>query len=160
MNQPIEQFEHNGCQISIYRDEDPQSPDDWGNDDLFLIANHRQFSVQRKGFNCDKDTPKDHRKDYHVLPLYAYIHSGVALSLDEFSCPWDSGQVGWVLVGKRCGFRSISKAAKSLVSEWSSYLSGEVYGFVVEREGEQTDSCWGFVGDIKYCRDEAKAAAA
>lgn len=30
------------------------------------------------------------------LPVYAYVHSGVALSTGPFSCPWDSGQSGFV----------------------------------------------------------------
>lgn len=179
METPIEQFEHAGLRVQIFPDADAQSPDDWGNDDLFLIANHRQFDVRRSSFDCDENTPKDHKKEYNVLPLFAYIHSGVALSLGragQFGDMWDSGQVGWVLVKKNQGFRNIRKAAQSLIEEWNSYLSGEVYGFVVERvtehdedcdedlstcecDGEHVDSCWGFVGDIKYCRDEAKSNA-
>ena len=33
-----------------------------------------------------------------VRPLYAYIHSGVALSTTPFRDPWDSGQAGVVVV--------------------------------------------------------------
>lgn len=180
MRDHIEQFEAHGLRVRIHQDTDAQSHDHWGNEDLFLIANHRQFYVSRKGFDCDSGTPKASRKEYHALPLYAYIHSGVALSLGNTSYPfndrWDSGQVGWVLVKKNQGFRNIRKAAMSLLSEWNSYLSGEVYGFEVERisehdedcegdlsecqcDGEHVDSCWGFIGDIKYCREEATNAA-
>lgn len=31
-----------------------------------------------------------------VLPLYLYDHSGITISTGKFSCPWDSGQVGWI----------------------------------------------------------------
>ena len=159
----IETFNHAGLVVKIFQDLDPQSPEDNDNTDLFLIANHRQFNVARKGIACDGDTPKENKADYHVLPLIAYIHSGVALSLGRgypFNCPWDSGQVGWVLVRKRYGFRNIRKAAESLVQEWNSYLSGECYGYVVELpDGTDLGSCWGFTGDIKYCIAEAKRAA-
>ena len=160
----IETFDHAGMGVKIYRDPDPQSPEDNGNTDMFLIANHRQFHVSRKGITCDGDTPKENKADYHVLPLIAYIHSGVALSLRHDGYPfndhWDSGQVGWVLVRKRYGFRNIRNAAESLVQEWNSYLSGECYGYVVELpDGPDLDSCWGFAGDIKYCIAEAKRAA-
>jgi len=43
--------------------------------------------------------------------------------------------------------------AKSEVEEMDSYVRGEVYGYVIDEE----DSCWGFVGDIKYCIEEAKS---
>lgn len=37
-----------------------------------------------------------------TLNLYIYDHSGVAYSLNGFSCPWDSGQVGYLQVGPAC----------------------------------------------------------
>ena len=180
----IKTFIHAGYRVTIQQDTDAQSPEDWGNDDLFLVASHRQFDVRRKGFDCDADTPKEHKADYHVLPLIAYIHSGVALSLGSDSYPfndaWDAGQVGWVLVQKRAGFRNIRKAAQSLVAEWNQYLSGDVYGYIVSavesgdddtdidemyeselaelEELEHVDSCWGFYG-LEYCEAEAKRAA-
>jgi hypothetical protein len=58
------------------------------------------------------------------------------------------------------------------VKEYASYLGGEVYGFVItakdgetcEECGHQTEpeiieSCWGFIGDIDYCRREAQSVA-
>jgi len=48
------------------------------------------------------------------------------------------------------------------VDEWSAWARGDCYGYVVERatgddEWEQTDSCWGFIGD-DYARAEAMHA--
>ena len=31
-----------------------------------------------------------------ILPLYLYDHSGITMNTCGFSCPWDSGQVGWI----------------------------------------------------------------
>jgi hypothetical protein len=31
-----------------------------------------------------------------ILPLYLYDHGGITISCSPFSCPWDSGQVGWI----------------------------------------------------------------
>ena len=39
-------------------------------------------------------------KDNAILPLYLYDHSGITISTGKFSCPWDSGQVGWIYVSK------------------------------------------------------------
>jgi len=35
-----------------------------------------------------------------VLPLYLYDHSGITISTTPFSCPWDSGRVGFAVVSK------------------------------------------------------------
>lgn len=136
----------------IVQDTDPQSPEDWGNEDLFLITTkNRYFQVTRKGFDFDSL----HKDEYHAVPLYAYIHGGIVLSVEGFSDPWDSGQIGYVMVKKNAGFRNIKKAAQSLVTEWNQYLSGDVWGYVIEREDEsEVDSCWGFYGR-EYAEHEA-----
>lgn len=38
---------------------------------------------------------------YIILPLYLYDHSGITMSTSVFSCPWDSGQVGWIYASKQ-----------------------------------------------------------
>lgn len=35
-----------------------------------------------------------------ILPLYLYDHSGITMRTSKFSCPWDSGQVGWIYATK------------------------------------------------------------
>jgi hypothetical protein len=60
------------------------------------------------------------------------------------------------------------------IDEYDSYLRGEIYSFVIERphsaidpecdnidcpHDELIESCGGFLGDIDYCRAEAKATA-
>jgi hypothetical protein len=38
------------------------------------------------------------KKDYDIRiikPLYMYDHSGITISTSPFSCPWDSGQIGF-----------------------------------------------------------------
>lgn len=46
------------------------------------------------------------------------------------------------------------------VETYSSYIEGEVYGYVVEHPDiPEDDSCWGFVGEMNYCKSEAIEAA-
>ena len=164
MENVVHTEEYKGLTIKIIQDQDAQWPEEWGNEDLFLITTrNRYFQVERNGFDMEDAASGKYKKDYHVLRLNAYIHSGVALSLGregQFSDPWDSGQIGFVFVKRRQGFRNIRKAAESLVEEWNDYLSGNVYGFVIEGEdGEHIDSCWGFSGDYeKYCLVEARSS--
>lgn len=38
--------------------------------------------------------------EYVLLPLYLYDHSGITMKTSGFSCPWDSGQVGFIYASK------------------------------------------------------------
>ena len=52
------------------------------------------------------------------------------------------------------------KCLRSEVETYDDYLTGQVYGYIIEDEnGEQLDSCWGFLGDYKNCLEEAKSSA-
>ena len=101
-------------------------------------------------------------KDYHVIALSAYIHSGVKLYLGSHQvCQWDSCQVGAVLVAKEEA-RTIKQAlkyAEGLVENWNDSLSGNVYGYQIQdADGQEIDACYGFYGDYeKGALVEAKA---
>ena len=94
-----------------------------------------------------------------MLPLYLYDHSGITMNTTGFSCPWDSGQVGWIYASKEDALRefggktftaAIRKKAEDRmrgeVEYYDSYLRGEAYGFELYKDGELEDSCWGFIG--------------
>lgn len=112
--------------------------------------------------------------EYLGLPVYAYVHSGATIRCGEaFGDPWDSGQSGFVYcedpaeAKREFGFDSdedVLGALRAHVKLHDAYLTGEVYGWVVEdAEGNHLDSCWGYYGDgeveyITECMDEAAAA--
>ena len=147
--------------IEVVYDEDPESPDSMDDNGVFILAWHRQFCVTREGFE-DKDSVADWAEEYEVFPLYAYIHSGVALSLGctayPFNDRWDSCQVGYVLVGKDVGWgRPLEEIAAGQVETWNQYLSGGVLGYETkDRDGEVVDSCWGFYTTPEQVLEEAK----
>jgi hypothetical protein len=99
---------------------------------------------------------KDNNKNVRVYcPVYAYQHSGITLSLTPFSCPWDSGQVGWIWVTEEglreygredCSHDFLYDLMKAEVEALDQYLQGDVYEvFVTDNEtGEQTDYCGSF----------------
>ena len=93
-------------------------------------------------------------KEYHILPLEAYIHSGVSLALmnegNFVDRGWDVSLVGAVFVKRASGrtFATARKYAKGLVQSWNDYLSGNVYGYQAGEDGE-IGSCWGFYGDYE-----------
>ena len=43
-------IDYKGYRIKIVQDDNSTSPDEWGNEDLFLVYDHRDFWVKRKGF--------------------------------------------------------------------------------------------------------------
>jgi len=99
------------------------------------------------------------------LPLYRYEHSGVAYSTKPFSCRWDSGQVGFVVVTKEkineLGLegrtqRELEKMVDDEIEVYSQWANGDVVGFTLSKkvkcdccnhtELEVIDSCNGFYG--------------
>jgi len=113
---------------------------------------------------CDNIIEKAIDQYYVMLPLYLYDHSGITISTGPFSCPWDSGQVGYIYVSikdvlqefnrKRMSKKLKQKAIDILRSEvntYDDYLTGSIYGYVIEptdenKEIQCDDSCWGFFG--------------
>ena len=43
--------EYKGYKINIHYSEADDSPDDWGDDNLFLVYDHRDFYIKREGFS-------------------------------------------------------------------------------------------------------------
>lgn len=103
---------------------------------------------------------------YVILPLYLYDHGGITISTGSFSCPWDSGQVGYIYLTPQTiadewqGDRDKAESyLRGEVETYDQYLTGDVYGFIIEDdEGDTLESCWGFFG-ADYCKAEAIAMA-
>jgi len=99
-------------------------------------------------------------EEYIGHEVYAYEHSDIRLNTRGFSCPWDSGKVGYIYVDKETvreefGKKRISNKLRKQVLDildgeiklFSTYLSEGAYGFIIEDEnGESVDSCYGFIG--------------
>ena len=109
-----------------------------------------------------------------VIPMFAYIHSGVCLSLKDFydvglpqgHAYFDSGRAGTVIVRRKTilenwGKKKLTKelrqkgydAAQSDIDTLNQYFAGDVYGYVIDEDG---DSCWGYYG-MECCIEEAKS---
>jgi len=87
---------------------------------------------------------------YVIIPLYLYDHSGITISTRPFSCPWDSGQVGWIYAPKDTFRKATGYSEDDLFSaegiledevrEYDMYLRGEVYRYELY-ELRKCDSC-------------------
>lgn len=174
--------------IRILVDQDPQNPrTDW---DYYgtMVCFHGRYLLgdEDHGYSAhDFDSwdevyeriVADH-DPWAILPLYLYDHSGITMSTGAFHCPWDSGQVGFIFVSaaqvkeyfmgswhRRSAKRvaQLEASLRSVVEVYDHYLTGMVYGFIVEEaevqridgvvqepdedDWEEIDACWGFYGD-------------
>jgi len=142
---------------------DHKDPDDF----IYSLASEyfNEDTINNDYENIDKGEFIDKwldRLEKHIiiLPLFLYDHSGITMSTGRFSCPWDSGQVGWIYVTKEkareeYGKKRISKAMKKkivtyLVGEvktYDQYLTGDVWYYNIEDpDGKDVDSCGGMYG--------------
>ena len=162
--------------LIVSYDEWADSPRTWDNlSKMIFFGKHSHLgdkhSINSDDYNGWEELEQAIRKEYNVAILekvYAYSHGGMTISTSPFSCPWDSGTLGFVIITKEdlkkeFGWKVITKKRlneesnrldkiiEGEVSVLDKYINGEVYGFAIENEeGEVEDSCCGFYGsDIK-----------
>jgi hypothetical protein len=173
---PILKAQDTFHKLEIYPDQSAESPRSWDNLGT-MVCWHRRYNL---GDEQPRQDPEDYCADLPArieLPLYLYDHSGITMSTGPFSCPWDSGQVGFIYVTlerirKEYGWKRITKQRRakiegylrSEVGTYDDFLRGNVYGFVLSKRGscdcspddvksgdcdhwEESDSCWGFFGN-------------
>jgi hypothetical protein len=166
---------YKGFNIKIESDEDPCNPvkeyDMFGR---LALSSRCRYDFGHETFSDPEEFLADLKAQKAViLDVYMYEHSGITINTSGFSCRWDSGQVGFIYITReeirkefpgwkilnRKRLQQIEKMLRSTVEEVDNYLTGNVWGFIVEdKAGEQIESCWGFNGDYKYCLEEAKFA--
>ena len=167
METPVKEITKGNKTLRIFTDDSPFNPRE--DDNLSkMICYHNRYNLGDKHDYQSRDyTSWDLMKQgiikkedvAVILPLYLYDHGGITIATTPFSCRWDSGQVGFVIVTrkairenwgvKRVTKKLIEQAEKLALSEvnvYDQYLTGDVYRFVLLEDGEETDSCGGFFG--------------
>lgn len=158
--------------LTIEQDIDPESPRSWDNLGTMACA-HGRYNLGDKEADltpitkhCDSWKEVKRRLITEegakvILPLYLYDHGDLTISTQPFSCPWDSGQVGFIYITKaklhqefpswkritKQRREKLEKYLRAEVEVYDQYLTGQVFGFIIKDEGKETDSCWGFFGE-------------
>jgi hypothetical protein len=161
-----------GLVAHIYVDPDPMSPACW--DTLGEITYNKAartvLGTHPKSAEQDAEIARMVRDgEAYGLPVWAYVHSGSTIKAaleNPFGCPWDSGRSGWVYVmrdkalkefGRKLPSRRLKArildVLKGEVETFNQWLNGDVYGYAIELNGEQVDSCWGMYGLDETVKD-------
>jgi len=203
--QAYETIEYRGFNINVYYDEDARDPRQEFDHLGKMVCFHRNYILGDKhdyktsseavynillelGYETEqmhvdigniefikKYWPK-FEKLAIVLPLYLYDHSGITMSTRPFSCPWDSGQVGFIYLSRADARKEYGRLTKKNlqkiitymtgeVREYDYFLTGQVYGYTIEptdrnKEIDCDHSCWGFYGetDLSEAKSEIRYA--
>jgi len=176
MNEQAIYKEHklkDGHILQIFQDTWAESPRSWDNLGTMAVF-HKKYDFGDKVDFASDDFGNWSEMQEHIenklnavvcIPIYMYDHSGITIQTHAFSCPWDSGQIGFIYVTEEklkdeygetsLTAEHIKRATTNLETEiktMNKYVMGDVYGFqLIKREpGKEDkiiDSCSGFYGE-------------
>lgn len=168
----IETIYAGAFKAELHYDTDPQNPrNDCNLGELYLKGGRNSRTVNETSLNdyvryWDKETRtwnedqiEDLSRDefekyldkegYLWLRVYKYEHGGVAYNTTGFSCKWDSGQVGYIIVSKKTvrkeyGIKRITQKwndkildyLKGEIEMYSDWANGDVYGYRISKLSE------------------------
>ena len=168
----IESIEYKNYRIEVYHDDsdsESENPRYQSSINSRMICFHKQYVLgDEHNYSIKESIKVANSKKNIMLPVYLYDHSGLSVNTTGFSCPWDSGQVGWIWVERkkvRNEFKwgAISKKRENQIKTilnaevelYNQWLSGERYGCCIyDQDHIMLGSCWGF-----YDMDEMVAEA-
>lgn len=137
--------------VEIIYDQFADSPRSWDNATKFAMFHKRydlpnELGIRHEDYNSWDEMQEALDKEYKwVYPVYMYDHGGVAFAINQFSCKWDSGQVGFIVSNEGNAHEAYTNVTQEL-KEFNHYISGEVYGVRVFEDTEEIDSCYGYYG--------------
>jgi len=172
MDKALDTIEYHGFKIKIYPDEIVDNPRDWENLHT-MTCFHRRYVLGDKHdlktgmFSSWKEIKNHLIKNENariIQPLYMLDHSGLTIRMRGFGDVdpqgWDWEQIGYIWVDrkkilKELNCKRITSKIRELVKKimeaevdvYNQYLSGEIYGYVIEPSTGDYDSIWGFYGD-------------
>lgn len=165
----------NNSTLLINRNENPSSPREYFRVWTW-VSNYRNFNGDEDADTSILDFYFKNRteeiyqdKDIIIVPVYAYIHSGISLSTKRFNDKWDNGIFAVAYIKKSENPERFDVISKELsigindlsleVSQMQDYLNGEVYSVErLDNESQESldycDDIYGFADLSEYVRSE------
>lgn len=169
--EPIEVYTIEDYTVEIFPDFNPLDPMvDFDFLSTFFCF-HKRYNLGHEhdydsdmfdGWDYFADAIERDHEVWEIKPLYLYDHSGITISNGSFASYWDSSQIGWQVVTEASVEKMgtpeerISKVMKGELKTYDAYLRGDVYGFSIEENGEQIDSCMGYY-DLVFMKSEIES---
>lgn len=174
--------EGNKRRIRIVPDLDPLNPREDPPSTTHLCLRHKRYNLpnEKPLEGWDPMNPgQSPRADVVLLPVWGYDHSSLSMKAGDriwpFDDPWDSGLLGYIWAFKsdfpNTPDNQIAPILEAEVNEYSSFVNGAVYGYIIEELGTFTnstfgdrdewvplDSCYGYYS-IEEALDAAKSQA-
>lgn len=178
MYPPVEEYEHQNITVKIHRDTDPCNPRiEFPNLGTVVGWKHHRYCLGDEQLSVDRRTSGEivaelieHGDARVILPIHFHEQEGDLTTSDPDAEAFENCD-GVIYVTakalrdryrlKRLSKNTIADATtclKAEIAEYSAYLSGRVFGFEIEHDGEHLDSCWGFYG-LAYCEARAEESA-
>ena len=153
----VGRWEKDGYRLTIAVDESPENPRNWSNIGT-MVCSHRRYSlgdeVADKGglytswyeqLEEEILKPNGGAENVVYLPMYMIDHSGIAISDTPYSCPWDSGQIGWIYATKDKFRKETGYSEKELFGKDSRGVPEIGEHIQIKSFGER----WGRVFDVR-----------
>lgn len=151
-----------GLRLIIESDDDSMNPRREFDNLCRMVCWHRRYEL---GDPHDWTEPSDFRRamrgvSHLGLRLYLYDHSGLTIATTPFSCHWDSGQIGWIIIERQAllaefGENRLTQALneqafdlmRAEVGVYNQYLTEDIWSIRIQGpENETLDSCSGLFG--------------
>lgn len=154
----VETYEHEGVTVEIHWDGDATSPREWDNATIMVTQADRYLSPDEPQFPNEREAFL--RGDYELLERYLRTACGV-VAFGQWQSQRDCWGYAYVTRERadELGITDPDGALKAETDEYGSWAQGKAYGYIVDPDGPDEDSCWGFIGDIDYCKSEANSMA-
>ena len=137
--------------VEIFYDQFADNPREWDNETKFALFHRRynfpnEIGIDHNDYASWSEMQEALDKKYKwVYPVFMYDHSGLAFSINSFDCPFDSGQVGFIVLESGTAEQAY-KWATSELKTFSHYMNGEMFGVSVFEDTELVDTNLGYYG--------------
>lgn len=162
MDTEVKSFDYLGFHVAIHIDNDPPNPLEDSGVEIKVYAPLSRYNIGNTKQDAEPGTKV-------AIPFYAYIHGSIAVSLNPYSDPWDSGRAGTIYIDDEVLDRDFNgdlglgkDAVLAWFNEYKAWVEGDVFGYVITDPKDSSshsseDSCWGFYG-VTDCAESAKDA--
>lgn len=152
----------------IYVDDCMDDPINNGNNIGEYIYCGKKYKLGNKKFDTPKELEKYLKKKTNIVfNWYMYEHGGIAFSLSNqgypFNCPWDAGQIGYIVVPKKTAIKEwgkdftqekVEKFIQAELMEYQHYINNDfVYICIKDEKDEIIDDCGSIIDADEFIEE-------